>query len=256
MADADPAEFKRPPLLKKNSVLSALNAPAKNMLEEDWTSEVIDEIISLEEEAASMHAQFEVELEHIHDVERHTHEEYVIHHHEEELEHERKHQLRLSEKYDQDGNERVLSYKDVQFESEEMRVWLRNREDPDEDNITGSYESAGGGGRGGDHHNSSNASSHGISKRQKYRASVVFPDWLLKSAEWKSTKGKHHGNDISEILRIPLGQRTPEQNSALIYWLMGVRGGEGGVGEGLVWCLVVFWVFGFLFSQSVGASLN
>jgi len=91
--------------------------------------------------------------------------------------------------------EHAESYVHVQFESEEMRRLLRNLEEPE---------------------------IRLPAFKQLYKSKNVFPDWLLNTSEWKNTKGTHKGNDVSEILRIPPGQRTVEQGSILTSWLMSV----------------------------------
>ena len=89
------------------------------------------------------------------------------------------------------------SYIDAFYNSEEMRQLIRDREAP---------------------HLSQSASL----KDLRYRQKNIYPDWLIKSNEWKNTKGKSDGISVSDILRIPFGLRTVEQNSQLVYWLMTV----------------------------------
>ena len=62
------------------------------------------------------------------------------------------------------------------------------------------------------------------SDNNRYRAQKVFPDWLLKSKEWKLTKGakKDNQDDVSETLRTAPAHRTAEQQTQLVYWIMSV----------------------------------
>ena len=56
----------------------------------------------------------------------------------------------------------------------------------------------------------------------KYSASQIFPDWILGDSQWKKTTSKNTDNTLSDILKTPPHQRTQEQVSTLIHWLMGV----------------------------------
>lgn len=59
----------------------------------------------------------------------------------------------------------------------------------------------------------------------EYKPSDCFPDWMLSSSIWKSApKAADTSNDVSEILKIPIPNRTTEQKSILIHWLMSVWG--------------------------------
>lgn len=94
--------------------------------------------------------------------------------------------------------ERVASFQESTFSSEAMQSLLRNIQDPEFSN-------------GRDHAD------------MRYRPRNVFPDWLLKSREWKTTKAKKDNDqDVSEILHIPPGQRSAEQQSVLVQWIMSV----------------------------------
>lgn len=56
-----------------------------------------------------------------------------------------------------------------------------------------------------------------------YKSSDCFPDWMLSSSIWKTApKASETANEISDILKIPLPNRTTEQKSELIHWLMSV----------------------------------
>eukprot|EP01033_Poteriospumella_lacustris_P001057 gene1057-765_t len=55
-----------------------------------------------------------------------------------------------------------------------------------------------------------------------YRATDIFPDWILQNSLWKNAPKKAESNEISEILNIPVSKRSQDQNSKLIHWLMSV----------------------------------
>lgn len=55
-----------------------------------------------------------------------------------------------------------------------------------------------------------------------YKSSIVFPDWILTSNDWRVTRGKKSGNEISDILQVPYSSRTQDQNMVLIEWIMSV----------------------------------
>lgn len=97
--------------------------------------------------------------------------------------------------------EAATSYLQAHFDSEEMRALLRNIEEEETHNISVK--------------NFDN---------NRYRAQKVFPEWLLKSKEWKLTKGakKENQDDVSETLRTAPAHRTAEQQTQLVYWIMSV----------------------------------
>ena len=101
-----------------------------------------------------------------------------------------------SEEYLQDIEEGdVTSFRDIQYKSEEMKHLLRLEQYTNDDK----YNS-----------------------RVAYSAAHMFPGWILENAEWQSTEGKNKDNKISEVLQTPFNQRTQEQTSTLIHWLMSV----------------------------------
>ena len=55
-----------------------------------------------------------------------------------------------------------------------------------------------------------------------YHAENLFPSWILANYSWKETVPSNKANKISELVRMSWGERTNEQNSVLIHWLMSV----------------------------------
>mmetsp|Transcript_11146 Transcript_11146/g.18202 ORF Transcript_11146/g.18202 Transcript_11146/m.18202 type:complete len:834 (+) Transcript_11146:119-2620(+) len=86
------------------------------------------------------------------------------------------------------------SFKDITYESEEMKVLLKLESPPNKERVA----------------------------RPDYHAEHLFPQWILNNHEWQSTECSGQGNKISEILQIPFSSRSQEQTSALIHWLMSV----------------------------------
>jgi hypothetical protein len=86
------------------------------------------------------------------------------------------------------------SYKSMMFESETMKYLLKLEEIEEDQN----------------------------GKVAEYAADNVFPGWIMNDPEWKLTACKHKENEISVIMRIPVQQRTQEQVSTLVHWLMSV----------------------------------
>lgn len=58
--------------------------------------------------------------------------------------------------------------------------------------------------------------------RPDYNAENLFPKWILDNHEWQQSTQHDKGNEISELAQISWGDRTQEQNSSLIHWLMSV----------------------------------
>jgi hypothetical protein len=58
--------------------------------------------------------------------------------------------------------------------------------------------------------------------RPDYHAENLFPKWMLDNNEWQQSAHQDKGNEISELAQISWVDRTQEQNSALIHWLMSV----------------------------------
>mmetsp|Transcript_12665 Transcript_12665/g.13085 ORF Transcript_12665/g.13085 Transcript_12665/m.13085 type:complete len:764 (-) Transcript_12665:27-2318(-) len=55
-----------------------------------------------------------------------------------------------------------------------------------------------------------------------YNVQNMFPNWIINDPEWKLTESRHKENEISLIMRIQVQQRTQEQISTLVHWLMSV----------------------------------
>mmetsp|Transcript_26500 Transcript_26500/g.39362 ORF Transcript_26500/g.39362 Transcript_26500/m.39362 type:complete len:777 (-) Transcript_26500:222-2552(-) len=89
----------------------------------------------------------------------------------------------------------VTSFRDIPFQSEEMKHLLKLENPPDDDKY---------------------------GSRVTYNATHMFPNWILDNAEWQSTEAKNKDNKVSEVLQTPYNQRTQEQTSTLIHWLMSV----------------------------------
>lgn len=103
---------------------------------------------------------------------------------------------RQNNELDEDEYERVACFQEAPFSSEEMQMLLRNLEEPEFRNVASDM---------------------------RYKPRNIFPDWLLRSREWKTTKArKDNDQDVSEILHIPPGQRSAEQQSVLVQWIMSV----------------------------------
>jgi hypothetical protein len=58
--------------------------------------------------------------------------------------------------------------------------------------------------------------------RPDYHAENLFPKWILDNKDWQQTAHHNKGNEISELAQISWSDRTQDQNSALIHWLMSV----------------------------------
>lgn len=90
-----------------------------------------------------------------------------------------------------------LSFRDYQYASDDMHALLA-LENPDD------------------------VTPAGLEKIQ-YVNSNIFPEWLLSDSEWKKTKiNTNAGNTISEILQLTQAQRSHDQTSTLVHWLMSV----------------------------------
>jgi CRP-like cAMP-binding protein len=71
----------------------------------------------------------------------------------------------------------------------------------------------------------SNQPQHPSSQAQQsltYRSKDVLPDWLLSNDDWKILKGRKLANEVSDILKIPIDDRTQEQCMVLVEWMMSV----------------------------------
>ena len=89
-------------------------------------------------------------------------------------------------------------YVDAEYKSEEMQMLIRDRNEPPVQ-----YSDI-------------------RSADQFYKSKDILPEWILKTNDWKLTKGKSDNNDMSEILKVTPLQRTMEQNSHLVDFLMSV----------------------------------
>ena len=97
--------------------------------------------------------------------------------------------------YDYDeGWVNAASFRDMKFESEEMNHLLQLEEYQEKEKIM----------------------------KLDYSAEHLFPQWIVENKDWKSTQCKNNNNKISDILQTPHSQRSPEQTSTLIHWLMSV----------------------------------
>ena len=86
-----------------------------------------------------------------------------------------------------------------------------------------------------------------------YSNAALFPDWLLSTSEWKKTKvSSSTGNSISEILQIPQLQRTIDQISTLVKWLMEVW--ETAKSMGFTKCVAMFKEFKY-FKHEAGENI-
>jgi hypothetical protein len=52
-----------------------------------------------------------------------------------------------------------------------------------------------------------------------YKPATIFPEWIIANNEWKTTKGAMT-RDIAEIVRTTYAQRTQEQTTTLINFVM------------------------------------
>jgi len=89
----------------------------------------------------------------------------------------------------------LARYIDAKFESEEIKHLIRDRMEPPLQYTDGVH---------------------------KYRTKDVLPDWIMKTNDWKNTKGKNDGTDMSEILQTLPANRSLEQSSQLVAFLMSV----------------------------------
>ena len=59
-------------------------------------------------------------------------------------------------------------------------------------------------------------------KKSHYKTKNVLPDWIAKTKEWKATTVKNEDSDVAHIFAIPQPDRTLEQNTQLVSYLMAV----------------------------------
>jgi hypothetical protein len=86
------------------------------------------------------------------------------------------------------------SYREMKFQSENMKSLLK-LEEIDHDQL---------------------------GKIEEYSAARLFPGWIVNDPDWKLTESRHKESEISVIMRIAVQQRTQEQISTLVHWLMSV----------------------------------
>eukprot|EP00596_Hydrurales_sp_CCMP1899_P005711 CAMPEP_0119039916 /NCGR_PEP_ID=MMETSP1177-20130426/9674_1 /TAXON_ID=2985 /ORGANISM="Ochromonas sp, Strain CCMP1899" /LENGTH=424 /DNA_ID=CAMNT_0007004421 /DNA_START=243 /DNA_END=1514 /DNA_ORIENTATION=- len=85
------------------------------------------------------------------------------------------------------------SFRDIPFESEEMLKFLSYNDK--ESQPTATIEDL------------------------TYKSNNIFPDWITSNIEWKGAK-KAQGGSVGDILSRPSGQRSHEQNFAVISFIM------------------------------------
>ena len=111
------------------------------------------------------------------------------------------HESTINSSEQEEGNKATVaesklpSYLDAEFASEDLRHLIRDREEPPLQ-----YQDI----------------------PHKNRSSDILPSWIMTSKDWKNTISKTDGSDVSDILKVPFGQRTLEQNSQLVSFLMTV----------------------------------
>lgn len=57
-------------------------------------------------------------------------------------------------------------------------------------------------------------------KKSAYKTKNVIPDWIATTKQWRATKVKNDDNDVAHIFLIPVAERSVEQNSQLVHFLM------------------------------------
>ena len=90
--------------------------------------------------------------------------------------------------------ENASSFRDMAYQSEEMRHLLKLEKPSDREKIP----------------------------KPNYSAEHLFPQWIIENHDWKKTQAKNKVNKIADILQTPYAQRNQEQTSTLIHWLMSV----------------------------------
>lgn len=99
--------------------------------------------------------------------------------------------------FDMNDEPPIISFRDAKYESAEMKQLLSLTE-PD-DKLVADVEEV------------------------NYKSSKVFPDWVLKNSNWKTTaKLNEEAHTVPEILKLDKAKRTPDQNAMVIKWLMSV----------------------------------
>ena len=95
------------------------------------------------------------------------------------------------------GQPKVLGrYFDEKYESEDLRFLLRDR--------------------------NALPLRYAAMKKSHYKTKNVLPDWIAKTKEWKATTVKNEDSDVAHIFAIPQPDRTLEQNTQLVSYLMAV----------------------------------
>jgi CRP-like cAMP-binding protein len=59
-------------------------------------------------------------------------------------------------------------------------------------------------------------------KKSVYKTKNVLPDWIAKTSQWKATTVTSEQQDVAHIFVIPVADRTLEQTSQLVHFLMSV----------------------------------
>jgi hypothetical protein len=99
--------------------------------------------------------------------------------------------------FDMSDEPPIISFRDAPYESAEMKQLL-SLTIPDEKAPVGSEDVS-------------------------YKSSKVFPEWVLKNSNWKSTvRMNEEAHTVSDILKLEKSKRNPDQNSMVIKWLMSV----------------------------------
>jgi CRP-like cAMP-binding protein len=57
-------------------------------------------------------------------------------------------------------------------------------------------------------------------KKSAYKTKNVIPDWIANTKQWRATKVKNDNNDVAHIFLIPVAERSVEQNSQLVHFVM------------------------------------
>ena len=57
-------------------------------------------------------------------------------------------------------------------------------------------------------------------KKSSYKTKNVIPDWIASTKQWRATKVKNDNNDVAHIFLIPVAERSVEQNSQLVHFVM------------------------------------
>eukprot|EP01041_Mallomonas_annulata_P000899 gene899-1739_t len=97
----------------------------------------------------------------------------------------------------------MSSFKSLDFVSEEMKKMIRTANDAE----------------------------YKRSEHDEYNPEKLFPDWILKDPKWIKAKTSNHENRISDIVQIPHWQRTQDQVTTLVQWVISVWPTANHMGE-------------------------